>query len=302
MRWVSALMSLFMLMIPAAIAVAWVVGRGMIATSPRADLDQHAQVALQAARRRMIGAATVALVLAIVLLLVAIAIGPGWIALVPGLAVGGGLLVYATWPGRDGSVGPQRAASLEPRAPRDSVTRRSIVWWGTAAVISIAAALGVLFVEFEDGVHGRAPDLRHVPGFVGTSPGWHLTLPLVGVTCVLAAVTWFALRRVTEIPALPGIGLAEQDRRWRSESAEIIVQLSAGALLVQCAATVAVVVYAVFGERMHAAPGGSDFLFLYAMVVLVIAVVAFIVFGSALSRAAGLPRHAMAVPEREPAQ
>lgn len=288
----------FLLQPPLLLALAWLIGRGGNSPTPTVPLSDDASASLLSARRRMLIAAITALLVVVLLLVLFPYTRPAWAILVPGIGVIVGLLVYTWWPAHGGKIGNRRAASLESRNPTDSLAKTTLVWWGVAAVLLVGAVGVSLLLRtratglgFESGFKCELVDgvtqCRLQPPLLGVVLG----LPLLALTAVLGLVTWIAVRRVSSLPVVPGADYETVDRRWRSQSVTIIVQLSAGAVFIEFSAFSALVFLitsspSVSDSLIALAPNLSVFAFTGPVLT-----ISLIIFGSAVRRASDLPRY-----------
>ncbi|MFT3945014.1 MAG: hypothetical protein QM705_14495 [Ancrocorticia sp.] len=230
------------------LTLAWVIGRGHPRPTMPPNLGPHAQKALRAARTRVL--------VAVAIFLLAPAVFAGarlgipmmssefgrMLLVMPFAATSIGILAYVVYPIRGTDSLPQQSASLAPRTWRDSLTLGAVAGWIAAAVSLVVAIVGFGVTSSPDGAgrYRMYTAVIHYPDFDTTSttspyPGWYYTVPVLVAAAVLVLVTWFALRRTSLAPSLPGVGLERADARWRQDSADIILRLSAGALFVQSA-------------------------------------------------------------------
>lgn len=236
----------FVLALP--LALAWEVGRGEARPSMPPNIGLQAEKALKVARRRAVisvvvfgVAALLILVLSSTTALFSILDGGRILACAPCLAITMGLLAYAIYPVKDLGGMARQSASLTPRRWSNSLTRGATGGWivAVAALISVTIGFGLTSSVDELGRHRAYTAYDSTGRVLGTAspyPGWFYTVPVVVTVLVLALVTWFALRQTSSAPSLPGVGLEHADARWRRDSADIILRLSAGALFLQSGA------------------------------------------------------------------
>ncbi len=306
--------SLVVLTAPILLAIAWVIGRGGVGPNARLTSEDAARLELiepelRAARRRLLVAAVAATIAAACLLTLAVQFGPFWAVAVPIPAVIAGLITYTWWPAGRRNVGDRRAASLVARDPADSISRASILWWVLTVLLLIAAVASTLILRVPAQGLGvqrsfRCVDVEGMEVCELTQPMLTLVLglPLLLLAGLLAVVTWSAVRKVSQLPVLPSDEFESEDQRWRSGSARVIVNLSAGALLISGTALLGVSWF------IRSTPGSANELTQDLMVVVlgrqpwgqVVATLSLIVFGSAISQAVSLPRRALSVPSPEP--
>lgn len=171
------------------------------------------------------------------------------LAVAPGLAASVALLAYATWPAterRDPRSGPA-SASLRRRQPWGFAPRRT---FGLPLVLALTYLLvllaGALVAEPDDAGRLRAFGLTQgdLSSRSSPFPGSFYGLPLAGVTVVLVAATYAALRRMAASPAVVHGSLTpatrEVDRRWRAISTSVIVRTATASLLGYAAATLVI--------------------------------------------------------------
>jgi hypothetical protein len=156
------------------------------------------------------------------------------LAIAPGLAVSGALLLFA--------------ASVPPLASNpainSAVLKRRHPWsfgprWTFIAPLGIAAAFvaflivtGITSSPDSNGLYrGISVTDATTSSTASPYPGWFYGLPLMVVTVVLAMSTLLALRRVSATPSLPNTRLAPLDRHWREVSTLVITKLTTAALL-----------------------------------------------------------------------
>ena len=152
----------------------------------------------------------------------------------PGLAVSGGLLLFAASAPLRIAQPARNSAELNRRYPWSFGPR-----WVFVLPVAIAAAFVALLVgtgltsSVDDAGLARAITVADatMSSTASPYPGWFYGVPLIAVTVVLAVSTLLALSRVSATPALPNEGLAELDRQWRSVSTLVITKLSTSALL-----------------------------------------------------------------------
>lgn len=284
---------------PLLLALAWLIGRGGRPKTPIVPLSEDASASLRIARRRMLASAIATLAAVVLFFVLFLYARPAWAVLVPGIGVTVGLLVYVWWPARGGKIGNRRAASLESRSPTNALKKTTLLWWIVAAALLIGA-VGVSFLlktqaigfGFEPGFNCELIDGVSQCKLEQPRMGVVLGLPLVALTALLALVTWLAVRRVSTLPVVPGVGYETVDRRWRSQSAAIIVQLGAGAMFIEFA------IYVALMGLIASSPSGSEAVplgfpgFLAIAWMLPVMTIALIVFGTAVLRASDLPRYA----------
>lgn len=284
---------------PLIVTVVWAVLRWRAMPTPSSALDEPSRKLLEDARLRLVAAVVVTLISAVGLSIVARQIGNAWIAAVPTLAVALGLLVYVLWPVSRAEAGARRAASLEYRSPGAALHTGALAWWITTAALAIAVGIAICAAPVGARAIGLPHRLEQRPGGAPTSyqlvdwyPGWCLGLPLIAAALVLAVVTWLAIRRVNALPALPGVGIGDADRRWRSESSGMIAQLSASGMLIQFALIVFVWGSSgIMGPRRMGGGLGAMWMYMIFMPTFVVAVVLPLV-GAAVFRVITLPRYA----------
>lgn len=207
---------------------------GMALTDAERAVAHHA---IARARRRALAAVGLSIVLFVAVAWIGIA-APQLLGLplglAPGIAVSGGLLLFAATPSARIARQESTSASLDPRAPW-SFGRR-----GTFALpLTVAGALiaflvwtGISSSPDENGLR-RTISLGDATSMSTASPypGWFYGLPLILVTVALAVTTMLALARVSTTPSMPAVALTELDRRWREASTRVITHLSTAALL-----------------------------------------------------------------------
>lgn len=152
----------------------------------------------------------------------------------PGLAVSGGLLLFAaSAPPRTRNTAINSAA-LDRRLPWSFGPR-----WGFTLPLGIAAAFVVFLIVTgitsspdENGLY-RTISIADATSSstAGPYPGWFYGFPLILVTLVLATSTLLALRRVSATRSLSNTSLASLDQHWREVSTLVITKLSTAALL-----------------------------------------------------------------------
>lgn len=152
----------------------------------------------------------------------------------PGLAVSGGLLLFAaSAPPRTRNAAINSAA-LDRRLPWSFGPR-----WVFTLPLGIAAAFVVFLIVTgissspdENGLY-RSISVADATTSSTASPypGWFYGFPLIVVTVVLATSTLLALRRVSATRTSSNTGLATLDRLWREVSTLVVTKLSTAALL-----------------------------------------------------------------------
>ncbi|MEV8252817.1 hypothetical protein AB0O95_02505 [Rhodoglobus sp. NPDC076762] len=201
---------------------------------------QHEQVAADVARHAQRRAVvSVAFAIALFVAIASVGIGAPQLlglpfGIAPGLAVSGGLLLFAASAPLRIAQPARNSAELNRRHPWSFGPR-----WVFVLPLAIAAAFVALLVA--TGLTASADEMglsraitaadATTSSTAGPYPGWFYGVPLIAVTVVLAVSTLLALSRVSATPSLPNEGLAELDRQWRSVSTLVITKLSTSALL-----------------------------------------------------------------------
>ena len=184
------------------------------------------------------------------------------LGLAPGLAVSGGLLLFAATPSASVPPYERTSASLRPRDPWSFGPR-----WAFVLPLTIAATLiaflvwtGINSSPDENGLHRTISVVDATSKSTsGPYPGWFYGVPLIAVTVVLAASTVLALGRVSKTPSIPKVDLAAVDRRWREASTRVITNLSTAALLGYFGGTAFTAGQATVNVAMTGGPGGYIF-------------------------------------------
>ncbi len=156
------------------------------------------------------------------------------LALVSGLSVSAGLLLFSALPSTKLSAQPTASATLTPRRPWSFGSRSNFIVPAAIAAIYIAFLMVTGLTSAPDGKgRYRLLDLENVPSTVATTsyPGWYYGVPLIAVTVVLAGSVVLALRRISTTAALPDPRMTSLDRKWREISTRVVLRLGTGALL-----------------------------------------------------------------------
>lgn len=194
---------------------------------------------MQAARRR----ALVAVLFAVLVFIVGVVAGVASpellgmpFAVTPLIAGAAGMLLYGVTPPREVAIDADepRMASLVPRSAVRVVPRL----WGWAFIeVTMLFLIVIVFcgLTASDDEAGRSRVIRFESGDYASSagpyPGWFYGIPALIAIVILAACVLVALWRISSTPAFPRIADADLDQHWRRRSAEVLLNLSVGAVL-----------------------------------------------------------------------
>lgn len=156
------------------------------------------------------------------------------LALVSGLSVSAGLLLFSALPSTKLSAQTTASATLTPRRPWSFGSRSNFIVPAAIAAIYIAFLIVTGLTSAPDD-EGRYRVLRLEDAVSSSAaspyPGWYYGIPLILVTVALAGSAMLALHRISATHALPDPRMAGLDRRWREISTQVVLRLGTGALL-----------------------------------------------------------------------
>ena len=226
-----------LVLIVAALIRLWRRGRTADHVKSVANKASVVEHAVQHAQRRAVVAVVFSIAMFVAISSVAFA-APQFLgiplAAAPGLAVSGGLLLFAVTP-----------PALVPKRERNSALLRSRRPWSFGSkwsfFLPLAVATGLIIFLTWAGVTS-SPDARGLYRAISVSddatsstaspyPGWFYGVPLIVVTVVLAISTVLALVRISSTPSLPAAELGHLDQHWRNISTRVITKLSTAAML-----------------------------------------------------------------------
>lgn len=226
-----------LVLIVAALIGLWRRGRTVDHVKSAANDTSVAEHAVRHAQRRAVVAVVFSIAMFVAISSVAFA-APQFLgiplAAAPGLAVSGGLLLFAATPPAPVPKRERNSALLRPRLPWSFGPKWSFL-------LPLAVAAGFIIFLIWAGITS-SPDARGLYRTISVSgdatsstaspyPGWFYGAPLIVVTVVLAISTILALVRISSTPSLPAAELAHLDHHWRNISTRVITKLSTAAML-----------------------------------------------------------------------
>lgn len=222
------------------LAVAWVVGTGDPRPRMPASMGKAALRQLRVARGRAFFGLGMGLAWFAFLLVVSPLTAGISMAVSLTLSTGVGMIAFAFAPGWPGRADEVQTASLQRRRWTDHVSPGGVTAYGVVTLGSIAALI-VLGLRMTGDQQAQFRDFARVGPLYVPSPGWVYAFPMLLTTVFLLVATGVALWRVSSFPSLPGKSLQSADRKWREASGAMVLQSSAGALLMQTGAVISLV-------------------------------------------------------------
>lgn len=231
-------------LIPALLfAAAWLIGRGAPSPPSPVRVTPSTQDTLRQVRRRGLWAVTATVIVLGLLVTSAFSTDGIGLAVSPALAGTAGLLTYSLMGVRGRTTEITRTASLHARTWYDHLPGRTVTLWLLCLLLGVGSLVAFGATSSRDSL-GRYSSYQNVltdgigseiTTSAGPYPGWFYGVPMLVATLILIAATWFALWRTASAPALPEAGLELADQTWRTESSQVLLQLSAGTILLQTA-------------------------------------------------------------------